>query len=595
LCRAKPFAKAVPAATFSPLSSADDPSTDDPSAEDLIAGDPSTDDPSTVGPSADSPSAVDAVIAVARFAENIQIKYPTIDPERIGSYAATLADEHIFDLKRLRKHVKTLSNGAFRKYFTELGFHPFDAADLRIIPESQTHAEEHGTQALVKWLRDKIPDIVLPHKRLHIAEVLCANNVTCAARLLQVAGRGDAVPWLLSMEIDKLDVEDVCAKATALQAEGGLPAAQKPLPSLPDAVQVPKTGAWYDFDFLIFLLSEEMQKLLPDMTESASWSYSEELFAQTIYTVPRFRRQLAQKKKKEAWLRGMGWNEFDIADVLDIIEVGVLADMSAATPATRQELHGVAPLMQWMRTHVGSLPIEDTRKKYAEFLMAHNVATVHRLIVRGGSEAWLMSIGFHKLDAADCVAVLKTLARTDPLVVAKAKKAAADAEKSANELAQRKAERERIIAEAMGCVLGCVAAIGSTCTGCAEGCWAIAARVAPQAASRYAECSHCIGACCVEWGNSHYPGKFWLPDTDPRADVKYSIQRDAHSSYGPYCSFCISPLTLDMCCCAMISRGDVHVIARLICCPMLYMLIPFSLLNDHVSLNLSCGWHIAGR
>jgi hypothetical protein len=367
---------------------------------------------------------------ISAFAEEIQVTVPNIFQERAEAYVSALVKVAIYDVARLRKHATSLKAGSGKWFETAVDMHPFDAADIinenfDLIADTRSIAQiqaSHGAHALVAWLKEHVPDAALPHKRQHIADALCANNITCTARLRMLAGRKDAVPWLMSMNIDKLDAEDVCAKISALLTDG---VNSKEELTFPVAVPIAVPLALYDIEAFIVLLAADLQKLLPDMTAVAAHRCCETLFGNFIYTMPRFLRQLSLKSDKSAWLKELEWSEFDAADVLDIVEFHGGAMAPRSTLPFAGEPHGAAALVQWLAAHVPSLKLASKRQKYADALVANNVCTVHRMIVHANTEAWLVGIGFDQLDAVDCAAVLATLAKEDVLADVRAKRTAA--------------------------------------------------------------------------------------------------------------------------------------------------------------------------
>jgi serine/threonine protein kinase len=527
---------------------------------------------------------------IAAFAEEIQSELPSINREHARDYAAVLVKESIYDVPRLRKITLSLKAGAkaaMDKWFQKVRIHPFDAADiLEDTPLSTSKTAQnqagtdavHGVAALSEWLKINVPDVALPHKRQYIAEVLCANNITCTARLRRLAGREEAVAWLVSMEIDKLDAEDVCAKIGTVFAGCKRPEPGTTLAVFPPAVHIPASVALYDLEDFIALLAADLQKLLPDMTATAAARCSEALFESQIYTVTRLLHQLSLKSNKAAWLKGLGWTEFDVADILDTVECQgyTFSSTGAAEP------HGVAPLVQWLTEHLSSLKLASKRLQYAEALVAHNVSTVHRLIVRGSSEAWLVSIiGFDKLDAADCAAVLAPLAKQDTWAVTRARKAAAETKRVADEALRRKMKNGRASKEAWRERREDCCAVVRGCSAVAGGCCAVVGGCCSAVFDDTVACP------CTECMPDCYPAKYWLPGDDPRADNENSTARDRYSCCMPCCCLLLPPQTLEMCLCES-GYSSCSLYDRIVYCPLSCVIAVALCIGSHVCDNLGC-------
>jgi serine/threonine protein kinase len=528
-----------------------------------------------VPPSAD---AAQTAKLISDFADEIQVTFPDIFQQRVDHYAAALFKETIYDVARLLKQAKALKAGtkaACDKWFQSVGIHPFDAADILEEKAASSTANgarsialiraDHGVAVLVAWLKTNAPDIALPHKRQHIAEALCANNITCIARLRRLAGRaGVVVPWLVSMQVDTLDAEDVSAKITALQS-GGTVFLQ---PALPSAVQIPVPLALYDLDDFVALLAADLQRLLPDMNAAAARRYSDALFTNCIYTTARFLYQLSLKSNKATWLKSLGWGEFDVADMLDTVEYqGTVVDLRPAAAQYRSEQYGTPPLVQWLTVHLPSLKLPWKREQYAEALVANNVSTVHRLIVRGRSEAWLVGIGFDKLDAADCAAVLEPLAQQDVWVEAKSKKKSAEMKKAASEALQQKEQRARQAEESRRARQACCDAATAPCFKCCE--------------NSYSACKNCVTC-------NRYPTKYWYPDYDGRRDTTYKEERDYYKALRFCCCLVMSPAALDLCLCAA-TRTDCTRSRKVLLCPLLCMYGTFLCIGEQTCDNVGYG------
>lgn len=186
---------------------------------------------STTAPAYATNPDVDSEVAEKskEFALHIKQTFPDIPSSSARRYAAALFAVSVYTVPRLLQLIqeKGKSDAEYSKWAAGLGISTFDAMDMR---EHNGTAEKfnkdtsfatldvlHGTDRLVEWLAQRVPDLPLQSKRRRVAELLCEAGVTCAARLVR---RVRDVEWLVKLGVDRLDAKDIVTAAIAASFYG---------------------------------------------------------------------------------------------------------------------------------------------------------------------------------------------------------------------------------------------------------------------------------------------------------------------------------------------------------------------------------------